>query len=49
MSLKDRKLARLESFKYLNRLLDQIGKYDNKINKKIVKEKEAFNKRRVLL
>ena len=42
-------MEQVESFKYLGGILDQTGKCDKEIDKRIAKGKESFTKRKILL
>ena len=49
ITLKGQLLEQVESFKYLRGILDQTGKCDKEIDKRIAMEKKSFNKRKILL
>ena len=49
ITLKGQLLEHVESFKYLGGILDQTGKCDKEIDKRIAMEKESINKRKILL
>ena len=49
ITLKGQLLEQVENFKYLGGKLDQTGKYDKEIDKRIAMGKESFNKRKILL
>ena len=49
ITLKGQLLEHVGSFKYLGGILDQTGKCDKEIDKRIAMEKESINKRKILL
>ena len=48
ITLKGQLLEQVESFKYFGGILDQTGKCDKKIDKRIAMGKKSFNKRKLL-